>query len=510
MPGLVRPSSATSSCCLELGPWEVRVFRLSSGRLDRREGRGSVALPSRRRGRGLSSAAETAIVVGPSALELLTILSIASPLEFGWHAATVVALLLRRRWPVLVLVATLPVAFSGYLLLAPMAALYQVARQVGGPRVLACCALLVFAAGLGPWLPTEEEPFSYEDALFGVLSAAMLTAGPVAIGRLVRTRVELSERIAELARTQERERQLLAERAVAEERARLAREMHDMVSHQVSMISMQAGALQMSSAEPDSQEIGRKIHRLSRVTLDELRHLVGVLRTARERPALPELAALVGSSGLDVELRREDLGSEHQGDDGEGGWPEVVGESAYRTVQEALTNVRKYAPDSNVRVTLSTADSAGGAAGSDAAAAGDTTGAEGTTAGGAARAPAAPADASATGPYAPYSGPALVVEVHNTRPSRSPRHQLPTGGYGLTGLRERAELLGGTLRASRTEDGGFLVRAVLPAARAGGASEGSAADGAGTQLPRPAGPSSPAAPKPPASAPSPPADAAPR
>ncbi|MCK1795639.1 histidine kinase [Streptomyces sp. XM4193] len=372
----------------------------------------------------MSSAAETAVVVVPSALELLTILSFASAWELVWHVLTVAALLFRRRWPLAVFVLTLPVAFDGYLLIAPLAALYQVARQVRRRRTLVCCVLLLFVAGLGPWLPTEEEPFNFEDALFGLLSAAMLSAGPAATGRLVRTRAQLSDRLAELARTQERERELLSERAVVEERARLAREMHDLVSHRVSMISLQAGALQVTSTEPGSQEIGRTIHGLSVSTLEELRHLVGVLRAPRGRQGLAELPSLVETSGLDALF---DDGSTAPGD-----WPPTVGEAAYRTVQEALTNVRKYAPQAAVTVTLST-----GAAGPSA--------------------PAGSAGCSGAG------GRALVVEIRNSPVAPDGTPSLPAGGNGLTGLRERAELLGGTLTAGPHEDGGFVVRAVLPA-----------------------------------------------
>lgn len=385
--------------------------------------------PAPVRTRRLSSVAETAVVVVPSALELLTILSFASAWELVWHVLTVAALLLRRRWPLAVFVLTLPVAFDGYLLIAPLAALYQVARQVPRRRTIVCCVLLLFVAGLGPWLPTEEEPFNFEDALFGLLSAAMLSAGPAATGRLVRTRAQLSDRLAELARTRERERELLSERAVVEERARLAREMHDLVSHQVSMISLQAGALQVTSAEPGSQEIGRAIHGLSVSTLEELRHLVGVLRAPRGRQGLAELPSLVGTSGLDARLND---GSTVPGD-----WPPAVGEAAYRTVQEALTNVRKYAPQAAVAVALSTRSA--GAAGA--------------------------AVSSGSG------GRALVVEIRNSPVAPGGSPSLPAGGHGLTGLRERAELLGGTLTAGPDEDGGFVVRAVLPS---GDAPEGPA------------------------------------
>ncbi|MBB1243998.1 two-component sensor histidine kinase, partial [Streptomyces durbertensis] len=380
------------------------MIRLSDGRKGR-----SGRFPGRRL-LTLSPRTENLLVVGPSALELLTILSFASPWEIATHTATVAVLLLRRRWPFAVLLLTLPVAFTGYLLIAPMAALYQVAKDVRNPKMVALGALLLFAAGLGPWLPTSEEPFSYEDGLFGLLSAAMLSAGPTAVGRLLRTRGELSERLADLARTQERERQLLAERAVAEERARLAREMHDVVSHKVSMICVQAGALQVTTAEPGSREIAGTVRRLSVDTLEELRHLVGVLRSAREEPGLADLAALVETSGLDARLEAlvpVDGGGSRGA--GRGCWPGEVQQAAYRTVQEALTNVRKYAPESTVEVRLEAVEHHGE--------------------------PAA----------------ALRVEVRNSAPacpaSADRRSALPTGGHGLTGLRERAELLGGRLDA---------------------------------------------------------------
>ena len=400
------------------------MFRLPDSRTRRPDGPAATTLSrltTHIRGPRLSPGVETTIVVLPSALELLTILSFATAWEFAWHTATVAALLLRRRWPLLVFFLTLPVAFNGFLLLAPLAALYQVARQIRRRRTIVLCVLLLFAAGLGPWLPTEEEPFNFEDALFGLLSAAMLSAGPAAMGLLVRTRRELSDRIAELARTQERERELLAERAVVEERARLAREMHDLVSHQVGMISMQAGALQVTSTEPGSQEIGRTIHGLSVSTLQELRHLVGVLRTPRDPRGLAEVASLVEASGLDARLERAAELDELIEADGLAHWPESVGQAAYRTVQEALTNVRKYAPDAAVTVTLAVE----------------------------------------------HGGPdderrALLVEVANTRPARPADCELPTGGHGLTGLRERAALLGGELTAGETADGGFVVRASLP------------------------------------------------
>ncbi|MEV4878468.1 sensor histidine kinase [Streptomyces cyaneofuscatus] len=360
---------------------------------------------------------EAAVVLVPSAAELLTVCRGASPLELFWHTASVAVLLLRHRLPVAVLAATLPVAFTGYLLIAPMAALYQVAKDIRTLRTVGCCAVLVFLAGLLPWWPLRDGEWTYEEVLFGVLSAAMMSAGPTAVGRLVRARSQLCEQIAELARARDRERVLLAEMAAAEERARLAREMHDVVAHQISLIAVQAGALEATSRDQDSRGAAATIRALSSATLEELRHLVGALRSARKTPGLADLPALVESTGLPVRFSTTAVSLTS--------WPEAVQHTAYRTVQEALTNVRKHAPHADVAVSLT----------------------------------AAAAE--------PEDGPALAVEIRNNRSEATgPAERLPAGGHGLPGLRERAELLGGRLESGPTDDGGFRVCAVLPGTRA--------------------------------------------
>jgi len=220
-------------------------------------------------------------------------------------------------------------------------------------------------------------------------------------------------RLDELTRGRQREQLLLAQGVLATERARLAREMHDVVSHQVSLISIQAGALQVSSADPAAKERAGTIRELSVRTLDELRHMVGVLRAAggttldlTPQPTLADLPQLIGGSGLDT---RSDL------DWGGRAWPEAVERAAYRTVQEALTNIRKHAPGAEVRVRVRA------------------------------------------------DGDLLRVEVRNGPADGSAEQlRLPGGGHGLVGLRERAQLLGGTLEAAPEPGGGFLIRLALP------------------------------------------------
>ncbi|WP_416070163.1 sensor histidine kinase [Streptomyces scabiei] len=158
-----------------------------------------------------------------------------------------------------------------------------------------------------------------------------------------------ARRPAEVEEAREQERALPAQAALAHERTRLAREMHDVVSHQVSLIAVQAGALQVSTGGTDTREAARTVRSLSVTTLDELRTTVTLLRApgghATEltpQPTLADLHDLVGSSGIEARLTGE--------------LPPGVGTPAqralYRTVQEALTDVRKHAPGATSAVEL--------------------------------------------------------------------------------------------------------------------------------------------------------------
>ncbi|MFF2351977.1 sensor histidine kinase [Kitasatospora sp. NPDC058115] len=325
-----------------------------------------------------------------------------------------VALPWRRRFPVTVLLLTMPGSYVDDIWLAPITAVYTVAAERPQRRVVVPCATLFALVEFFHW-PVSEQSFelSRDTALYAIQSV-MLAAGPAATGLLARTRHELATRLDELTRGQERESRLLAERVLSEERGRLAREMHDVVSHQVSLISIQAGALQVSTPDPAAAGVARTIRELSVRTLEELRQMVGVLRAGGPRmdtplapqPRLADLPRLIAESGLaaDTELVP-----------GDRPWPEAVERAAYRTVQEALTNITKYAPQAAVHVRIRA------------------------------------------------RGRRLRVEVRNDAPPVRPSQILPGGGHGLVGLRERAQVLGGSLTAGPTADGGFEVRADLPA-----------------------------------------------
>ncbi len=332
-------------------------------------------------------------------------------------------LLGRRRWPLLVFLVMLPALSSDTLsdkaLFPGLIALYTVALASSRRRTSAACALLFFAF----WARTSVlDAFGndWPDAPLILLGAVGLAVAPVALGLLARARVTLSARLEDLSRAREREDLLLAQQVLSAERARLAREMHDTVAHQVSLISVRTAALQVTTTDPEVRETARALRLLAARTLDELRQMVGVLRasggtldTRAPQPLLADLPRLIADSGLDVDTVldiRLDSATARL-------WTPTVQRAAYRTVQEALTNSRKHAPGARVAVHLHDSDR--------------------------------------------Y----LHVEVRNTPPDpAAATPDLPTGGHGLTGLRERAQLTGGTLTSHPTPEGGYHLHAVFPAA----------------------------------------------
>ncbi|WP_406479077.1 sensor histidine kinase [Streptomyces platensis] len=366
-------------------------------------------------------------------------------LEVGVSMLAAAALLLRRRFPLLVFLFTLPGLYIGYIWFAPMIGLYTLAVRRPGRARLGICAVLLIAAHFFPYPITDFELTVYRENTLVLIDACVTSAAPIALGLLVRTRQELASRVEDLTRSLRREDRLLADRVKTTERARLAREMHDVVAHQVSLISLQAGAVQVSTEDPEARAGARTIRELSVRTLEELRHMVGVLRAdggeAAEahrlapQPDLTELPRLIEMSALDVTYE----GGVAAGASG----TKTVERAAFRTVQEALTNIRKHAPGARVRVRVDPVDAACGEGSGRAAGS--------VRAGGSGRAEESRA---AHG---------LRVEIRNGPPDAAATvPTLPGGGHGLVGLRERAQSLGGTLEARHTSDGGFVVRAEFP------------------------------------------------
>jgi signal transduction histidine kinase len=202
--------------------------------------------------------------------------------------------------------------------------------------------------------------------------------------------------------------------AVADERARIARELHDIIGHSMSVISLQAGAAQqLVHRDPDRAE-GHlaAVQQTAHEALVEMRRLMGVLRedeaTYAPQPGLDEIDALaerLGDAGLRVAVSRDVAPGVTV--------PPSVGLAAYRIVQEALTNAHKHAGARNATVDLRLAPEA------------------------------------------------IEVTVHNERGTRSVAGD-GGAGRGLAGMRERVRLFGGELDAGRRDDGGFAVRARLP------------------------------------------------
>jgi signal transduction histidine kinase len=327
-----------------------------------------------------------------------------------WISWVAVAAMVMRRWlPFPAVLVTVPGFLVGWSQLAAMIALGTLARRRGWVWQTMVGAALVWVCRYvqWPWEKFVEQNWREHvlNGIYGVIVAGM----PVAIGLLIAARQELSTRISQLAASREREKRLLAGAVRAAERARLAREMHDVVSHQVSLIAMQAGALQVSTGDAAARDTAGTIRELSTRTLEELRSLVGVLRSGvveedESAPGLDELEELVRDSGLTVALSVGELPA---------AVPVAVSQAAYRTVQEALTNIRKHAQGAVASVRVVAVQDE------------------------------------------------LVVEVRNDRPRRR-APKLPSGGHGLRGLRERAILLGGTFTAGKTAGGGFRVEARYP------------------------------------------------
>jgi signal transduction histidine kinase len=319
------------------------------------------------------------------------------------------ALALRRRYPLAVFALTLPANLLG-IVAAPVIALYTLAVRSRDRRLLAACAFASAAvpAAPGPLSELADTPPTWTLVYLGYLLA--IAIAPVLVGQLVQARHDLAQRLAEIEEAREHERVLHAQAVLAKERAQLAREMHDVVSHQVSLIAVQAAALQVASPDAGTQDAARTIRTLSVDTLDELRHMVTLLRASggnstelTPQPTLTGLRDLLASSGIETTLTGE--------------LPPTISKTAqrtiYRTVQEALTNVRKHAPGATAAVELWN------------------------------------------------HGSEFGVTITNT-PATRPALSLPSSQHGLVGLAERAELLHGTVTSAPLPGGGYRITLRIP------------------------------------------------
>ena len=289
---------------------------------------------------------------------------------------------------------------------------YSVGRHLDGRGLLAgtCMGLLMIVElGIGGRLVVPAD-WIYVLLIYG---AALV------FGIALRGQVERSIALAVAVDRAQREQEATAQAAVQEERARIARELHDVVAHNVGLIVLQAGgARSVLGTDPDRARTAlQQVEEMGRQTLAEMRHLVGILRVDESAirqplPRLERLPALLDearASGLTVELTVEGPVVELSAG---------LELAAYRLVQEALTNVRKHAPTSRAEVRLC------------------------------------------------YEPDRLRIEVSDDGgPSGAVRDRARNSsgpGHGLIGMRERVLMYEGRMQAGPSSDGGFRVEAVLP------------------------------------------------
>ncbi|MFC8241342.1 sensor histidine kinase [Streptomyces chartreusis] len=388
----------------------------------------------------------------------------AAGVVFGVLAGAV--LVLRRRWPiavVLVSIAVLP-AQMGFLL--GIVGLYTLAASELPRRIIASLAGMSFVGTLIVTFVWVRQGVARGELTFGdwvvpfasVTTALGVTAPPLLLGLYVGARRRLMESLRERADSLERELQLLAERAEeraewarGEERTRIAREMHDVVAHRVSLMVVHAAALQAVARKDPEKAVKNAalVGDMGRQALTELREMLGVLRSGAatadrargavvplaavgaaaaaaadreltggdegtaEGPCLSELEELIGQSeaaGMVVELSVEGETREYA---------RRIEQTAYRVVQEALTNVHKHAAGAKTKVRLA------------------------------------------------HRMSEIAMQVENgppPEPASASSARLPSGGNGLVGMKERVVALGGVFVSGPTDAGGFRVSAVIPAA----------------------------------------------
>jgi signal transduction histidine kinase len=336
-------------------------------------------------------------------------------LDVGLGSVACAALAFRRQHPtavaVLALAATTVSPLAGF---AALIALFNAAVR-SSPRALAWIfALSLVSNAIYPLLYPDADTGGY----WGTMALCVLVM-TVAIGwgLFARTRRELVASLHERARRLESEQLLRVEQARDAERRRIAREMHDVLAHRLSLLSLHAGALEFRrDASPEEvAEAAGVIRASGQAALEELRAVIGVLREEDGRPGpeapqptLAQIPALLEESraaGMDV--RWEERAATDV-------VPSAVGRTAFRVLQEALTNARKHARGAPVTVRLD-------------------------------------------------PGPPLVLEVVSGRASELlDDERLPGAGLGLVGLAERVALAGGSLEHGEDPAGRFVVRATLP------------------------------------------------
>src|SRR3954447_12398466 len=319
-----------------------------------------------------------------------------------------VPLAFRRRWPLgVVCVVMGAIALDSIVvgkapqglevLLPALIAVYSVAAHADLRRALIGFAVgfagTVIEASLDPEVVTVGQLVVVEGAFFVGLGGSAWLAG-----RFVRARRLEAEHSEHRAARIEREQHELARAAVAAERGRIARELHDVIAHSVSLMGVQAGAVErVLERDPEqARESLRSIQATAREAVGELRRLLGMLRADEEPATLTPQPGLGSLGALVEENRRAGLPTVLTVEGEERPLPAGVELSAYRVAQEALTNVRKHVPGASTRVVVT------------------------------------------------YRSDSLVVCVRNAPGQASNGSSEGGAGHGLLGMRERVALYGGS------------------------------------------------------------------
>ncbi|MFF9124253.1 sensor histidine kinase [Streptomyces sp. NPDC014889] len=391
---------------------------------------------------------------------------------FGVLAGAV--LLIRRRWPIAVVLVAIAITPAQMGFLMGIVGLYTLASCELPRRVIAALAGMSLVGTMIVTFVRVHQDMARGDLTLGnwfvpfaaVTTSLGLTAPPLLLGLYVGARRRLMESLRERADSLERELQLLAERAEEraewarnEERTRIAREMHDVVAHRVSLMVVHAAALQAVARKDPEKAVKNAalVGDMGRQALTELREMLGVLRSTEPAQAQPPVQGRVPEQGVsraadDVPLAAVGAAAAAAASRAAGGAPEgpclkeldeLVGQSAaagmpvdlsvqgtvrsyaaeveqtaYRVVQEALTNVHKHAAGAKTYVRLA------------------------------------------------HRTAEIAMQVENEpppEPASASAAGLPSGGNGLLGMRERVAALGGVFVSGPTDAGGFRVSAVIPA-----------------------------------------------
>ncbi|WP_327670658.1 MULTISPECIES: histidine kinase [unclassified Streptomyces] len=370
-------------------------------------------------------------------------------------------LVLRRQWPIAVVLISVAVTPAQMGVMLTVVGLYSLAASEVPRRIIGALAGMSFLGTLiVSVVRVQQDSAAHADTFqvanwvvpfLAITTALGVTAPPLLLGLYVGARRRLMDSLQERNESLERELGLLAERAEeraewarGEERTRIAREMHDVVAHRVSLMVVHAAALQAVARKDPEKAVKNAalVGDMGRQALTELREMLGVLRAGEPVPRrvdrmpleavgvaaaaaasraeaeveagpwLAELEDLVGQSreaGMVVEVSVE----------GESrGYAAAVEQTAYRVVQEALTNVHKHAAGAKTYVRLA------------------------------------------------HRGAEVAMQVENEpppEPGAAASAGLPSGGNGLVGMKERVAGLGGVFVSGPTDAGGFRVSAVLPA-----------------------------------------------